>query len=62
MSPAKAARPFSPAVSVLMAIRPLPFTLVNPSLKLVFASKRGATTSNRLAGQLRRSSVTGPSP
>ena len=54
-SPANAARPLAPAVSVLIAIRPLPSTLVKDSLKLVFASNRGATTSKRLAGQVKLS-------
>ena len=34
----------------------------NASSKLAFASKRGATMSKRLAGQVKRLSVTGPSP
>ena len=61
MSPVKVARPLAPAVSVLIAIRPLPSMLVKASLKLALASNRGATTSKRLAGQAKLSSVTGPS-
>ncbi len=61
MSPTKAARPLAPALSVWMAIRPRPSTRVKASLKLVCTSNRGAATSNLLSGQLKRSSVTGPS-